>query len=69
MAVPAPLDSTDPIPPAEHACLMRAMREVAAGWEILDRREHNYVLLRADDFAADAHLLRSAITNWPTLRR
>ncbi|MFO0927059.1 MAG: hypothetical protein U0736_08450 [Gemmataceae bacterium] len=54
----APLDSTDPIPLAEHACLMRAMREVAQGWEILDRREHNYVLLRADDFAADAHLLR-----------
>lgn len=54
----APLDPTEPVGLAEHACLLPALRQLAQAWEVLDPREHNYVLVRAEDFAADAQLLR-----------
>lgn len=54
----APLENADPQCLAEHRGLMRTIRQVAEDWEILDRREHNHLLARPEEFSADVRLLR-----------
>ena len=49
-----PLDATEAFP-----SLRQALQELAQEWEILDPREARVILSRAEDFAADLHLLRS----------
>lgn len=54
----APIDQGKPSTLAEHACLGRALAEVALHWEILDPREARHFFHRPDDFISDLALLR-----------
>jgi hypothetical protein len=48
-----------PVRAGQYRCLAPALQKVAVMWELLDRRETQHVLARAEDFEADLKLLRN----------
>jgi hypothetical protein len=55
----APPDAPEPsVAPEVYAHLQPTLQGLAVQWEILDQREIRYVLIRAEDLAADLKLLR-----------